>query len=122
RDLDVRNLLAPALETGNRPSRGQPHLESTLDAVPVRGGDPSTTLRVDFRQPTMEPLRAAGPLGDATDARADLRLPPRHLRKAAQEGAQIEKRAADENRPPPPRHNRVAALPRQACEIRRVKL
>src|SRR5437763_11627660 len=100
--------MAPALDTRNRPPADQPDFERALDAVAVRGGDPSTTLRVDFRQPAMQPRLPARPRGESADAGADACVAPRHLGEPAQKGPQVEERAPGENRAPSARRDVVA--------------
>ncbi len=103
--LDRRNLLGRRtcrpLPARDRPSARHPHFEGALDAVPVRRGDLSTTLRVDFRQPGVQPPRPPRPRGDRAQASPDRFVARRHLRQAGQEGSQVEERSTHQDGPLP---------------------
>ena len=105
------------LPARDRPPAGDPDFQGALDAVPVGRGDLSTTLRIDFREPAVQPRRR-----DAAQSRADLLVAPRHFRKPGEERAQIKERAADEDRPPPAPGDLLARQRREARVVGGVEL
>src|SRR5205814_8792890 len=75
----LRGVAAHPIPARDRTPAGDPDFQRAFDAMAIRRGDLSTTLRIDFRQPAMQPLRAAWLVRDRANALADRFIASWHL-------------------------------------------